>query len=66
VGQPLGDPTNDLTFEFQGWSSTDQQALEAYLQGAYPKMRQVYGPPAFNLTVTIVQDPSIQTLQGGV
>ncbi|NLO72871.1 MAG: hypothetical protein GX100_02020 [candidate division WS1 bacterium] len=62
----VGDPDNNLTFEFQGFTAPDQQALAAYLQNAYPKMRQVYGPPAFNQTVTIIQDSSIQAVQGGV
>jgi len=62
----LGDPTNDITFQFQGFSASDQAALEAYLQSTYPKMRLVYGPPAFDLTVTIVQDDTIHSLQGGI
>jgi len=39
----IGDPTNNLTFQFSGFPSADQAALEAYLQTAYPKMRLVYG-----------------------
>ena len=66
TGIPLGDPTNELTFAFSGFAATDQQALESYLRSAYPKMKMVYGPPAFNMTVTIVQDSTLQTIQGGL
>ncbi len=66
TGSGIGSPLNQLTFRFSGWSAADQAALQAYLSNAYPKMRQVYGPPAFNLTVTIVQDTTIHPLQGGV
>jgi hypothetical protein len=62
----IGAPTNDLTFAYSGWSTTDQASLQAYLTGAYPKMRQVYGPPAFALTITILQDSTLQSIQGGV
>jgi hypothetical protein len=66
TGTGLGNPANQLTFQFSGWSTTDQTALTAYLTNAYPKMRLVYGPPAFNETITIIQDASITALQGGV
>ena len=66
AGTAIGDPTNALTFQFQGFSTADQQALQAYLQAAYPKMRLIYGPPAFNLTITIVQDATIHAVQGGI
>lgn len=65
-GQALGDPTNELTFQFQGFNSTDEAALRGYLTNAYPKMKQVYGPPAFSLTITIVQDSTMQAVQGGI
>lgn len=61
----IGAPTNTLTFEFEGFSTGDQTALEDYLAVAYPKARQIYGPPAFDNTVNIVADSSIQDIQGG-
>ena len=65
TGGQLGDPTNEITFQYQGFADTDEQALRIYLQGAVPKARLIYGAPAFDLTVTIVQDDSIQQIQGG-
>ena len=61
----LGSPTNEITFQFSGFPDNDEQALRAYLQGAVPKARLIYGPPAFDLTVTVVQDNAIQSIQGG-
>ncbi len=66
TGTGIGNPANQLTFQFRGWSTADRTALQAYLNNAYPKMRLVYGPPAFNMTITIVLDTSIHPLQGGV
>ncbi len=66
TGDRPGNPANNLTFQFQGFSAADEAAFRAYLDNAYPKMRLVYGPPAFNLTVTIVQDNTIHPLQGGI
>lgn len=62
----VGDPANNLTFEFEGWSDPDKAALETYLDTAYAKAKLVYGPPAFNNTVKIIQDNTIQTIQGGI
>jgi hypothetical protein len=64
-GGGLGDPTNTLTFTFEGWNAGDRTALQNYLQGALPKARLVYGPPAFNLNVKIIQDNTMQAIQGG-
>ncbi len=62
----LGDPANDLTFVFENWDPSEEAALRDYLNVAYPKAKLIYGPPAFNITVKIIRDPSIQELQGGV
>jgi hypothetical protein len=62
----IGAPTNNLTFEFQGWSEADQAALQGYLNTAYLKAKLIYGPPAFSNTVKIIQDNTIQSIQGGV
>lgn len=62
----IGDPANNLTFEFQGWSSGDQAALQSYLNTAYAKAKLVYGPPAFSINVKIIQDTTLQTIQGGI
>lgn len=66
TGTGIGNPTNRLTFQFEGWSAADQTALNAYLTNAYPKIRLLYGPPAFNMTVKVVRDTTIHPLQGGV
>ncbi len=65
TGQAIGDPGNTITFTYEGWSGPDQQALESYLQTAMPVARSVYGPPAFNITVNIIQDSTLHVLQGG-
>jgi len=62
----LGDPANQLSFEYEGWTAPEQAVLENYLAAAYPKARLVYGPPAFNITVKIIRDDSIDVLQGGI
>ncbi|MFO7948621.1 MAG: FlgD immunoglobulin-like domain containing protein [Armatimonadota bacterium] len=64
-GKQIGDPTNTLEFEFEGFSSQDEQAFRSYLDTAIPKARMVYGPPAFDITVTVIQDDSIEAIQGG-
>jgi hypothetical protein len=61
----LGDPSNRLSFTFTGWSSGDQATLQAYLNNAMPKAYMTYGTPAFNLTVNIIQDATVNALQGG-
>ncbi|HEY3398371.1 MAG TPA: hypothetical protein VGM19_12020 [Armatimonadota bacterium] len=66
AGTGLGSPTNTLTFTYEGFADADKATLQAYLTNAYPKMVQVYGPPAFNMTVNIVQDATIHPLQGGI
>lgn len=62
----IGDAGNNLTFEFQGWSTADATALRDYLNNAYPKAKSIYGPPAFNMTVKIIQDDTIDNIQGGI
>ena len=62
----LGDPANQLTFQFEGWTDSDRAVLQAYIANAYPKARLIYGPPAFNITVKVIRDDSITELQGGI
>lgn len=64
-GEQIGDPANRIAFEFEGFNSQDEEALRAYLDTAVPKARLIYGPPAFDITVTIIQDESINAIQGG-
>lgn len=61
----LGEATNTLTFDYVGWSAADQATLAGYLNTALPKAKQIYGPPAFNLTVKIIQDDTLDEIQGG-
>ena len=65
TGRAIGAPGNTLNFTYEGWASPDQQALESYLQTALPVALSVYGPPAFNITVKIIQDSTLHVLQGG-
>lgn len=62
----IGSPANELSFSFEGWSAADEAALRAYLNTAYPKAKQIYGPPAFNLNVKIIRDSTLQNIQGGI
>jgi len=64
--EEMGNPQNALQFEFVDWSAADEAALKTYLTTAYAKARYLYGAPAFNITVKIIQDDSIDELQGGV
>jgi hypothetical protein len=65
AGTPIGDPGNQLSFTFEGFTEATRAALEDYLRVAVPVARRIYGPPAFNITVKIVNDPNVQELQGG-
>ncbi|MHB8997484.1 MAG: FlgD immunoglobulin-like domain containing protein [Armatimonadota bacterium] len=65
TGGEIGNPANNLTFEFVGWDPADQTALQSYLNTAYAKAKLIYGPPAFNITVKIIRDEAIQSVQGG-
>ncbi|MCE5239069.1 hypothetical protein LLH23_11305 [bacterium] len=62
----IGDPANNLTFQFEGWTSAEQASLQSYLTTAYAKAKSIYGPPAFSNTVKIIQDTTISDIQGGV
>jgi hypothetical protein len=65
VGGTVGDPTNALTFTFDGWTAAEQAQLEGYLANALPLARAVYGPPAFNLAVKVTRDDTLSDIQGG-
>ena len=65
TGQQLGAAGNQIAFEFEGFSTQDEAALRAYLNTAVPKARMVYGPPAFDITVKVIRDESMQDIQGG-
>jgi len=55
----------ELTFTFSGWDSSEQTALQNYLNTAYPLMKTYYGDPAFSITVNIIKDPTLQDVRGG-
>lgn len=61
-----GEATNQITFAYSGWTTIEQQQLAAYVSAAYPTIRSIYGPPASNITVTIVRDGQLQNILGGV
>jgi hypothetical protein len=65
TGAAIGDPSNSLDFTWQGFSSSDEQTFRDYLDHALPVARDVYGPPAFDITVKVIQDDTLQALQGG-
>ncbi len=65
TGTPIGDPNNNITFEFEGFSTRDETMFRSYLDRAMPMARVVYGPPAFDITVKVIQDDQLHALQGG-
>lgn len=65
TGQAIGSPDNQIRVTFQGFDAGVQSAFERYLQTALPVARSLYGPPAFDLDVTVINDPSVTNLQGG-
>jgi len=65
TGTPIGDASNNITFQFVGWSQADRAALETYLNEAMPIARSIYGPPAFDIAVQVIEDDELHELQGG-
>jgi hypothetical protein len=61
----IGSQDNQITFTFEGWSTADEQAFRTYLDEAMPTARAIYGPPALNITVKVIQDDTLTELQGG-
>ena len=55
-----------ITFDYYGWTAAEQQQLSAYVNAVYPVIRSIYGAPASTITVTIVRDPQLQDILGGV
>lgn len=53
----------ELTFQFQGWTSEQKTKLEAFVQRAYPAIKQVYGEPGWGGTVTVLNDTSLNDWQ---
>lgn len=53
----------ELTFRFQGWTSDEEQKLKAFVQMAYPVIKQVYGEPAWGGTVSVLNDTSLNDWQ---
>lgn len=66
TGAALGAPTNTLRFTFEGFSEAEELSLRDYLARALPVAYSVYGRPAFDLDVTVILDPELNSLQGGV
>jgi len=53
----------ELTFQFQGWTSDEEQKLGAFVQQALPIIKQVYGEPAWGGTVTVLKDTNLNDYQ---
>lgn len=53
----------ELSFQFQGWTSDEEQKLRAFVQMAYPVIKQVYGDPLWGGTVTVLKDTSLNDWQ---
>ncbi len=62
----IGDPSNEIQFEFQGFDVAQEAAFRGYLDNSMPVARQIYGPPAFDITVTVILDESLEEIQGGI
>ncbi|MCX7599558.1 MAG: hypothetical protein N2512_11945 [Armatimonadetes bacterium] len=63
--QSLGNPNNNIRVTFQGFDAGVQAAFQGYLQTAIPVAKSIYGSPAFDLDVTVINDSSVTDLQGG-
>ena len=54
---------HELTFTFESpdlpWTPEEIAFLSESLRAFYPVAKQIYGPPAFDLSVNVRQDPSI-------
>jgi hypothetical protein len=53
----------ELSFQFQGWTSEEEQKLRAFIQQALPIIKQVYGEPAWGGAVTILKDTNLNDYQ---
>ncbi|NUP99455.1 MAG: hypothetical protein HUU35_06335, partial [Armatimonadetes bacterium] len=53
---PPGDPTG------RAWSSGQATTLQTFLTQLEPVLLRIYGPPAFNLQVTVIHDPSLNSI----
>jgi len=53
----IGAEENNLTFTFDSldnpWTTEEEAALRQHLESAYPVMKEIAGPPAFNITVNV-------------
>jgi len=54
---------NEITFTFNSpnypWTTDELTQLHTMIDDFYPVIKQVYGDPAFNITVNIIKDPTI-------
>lgn len=64
-GEQIGNLSNELKFTYSGYDEGTKAALADYLKTAVAVAKRVYGPPAFNITVKIINDAQVQDLQGG-
>ncbi len=55
-----------ITFAYSGWTSAQQQQLAAYVNAVYPAIVSIYGAPASTITVTIVRNPDLHDVLGGI
>lgn len=56
-------PRGELTFQFQGWTQEQEGKLRAFVQVAYPVLKQVYGEPCWSGTVRVLNDTSLNDWQ---
>jgi len=56
----------EITFEYVGWTAADEAQIRNFVDAFYPVAKDIYGAPAFDLTVKIVQDSEIHELLGGI
>lgn len=65
AGQSIGNPQNAIRVTFQGFDAGTQAAFQGYLNRVMPVARSVYGAPAFDISVAVINDPTVTDLQGG-
>lgn len=58
--------SGEIAFEYVGWPAEEEAQLRPFVDAFYPVAKQVYGAPAFNITVKVVRDTEIRELLGGI
>ncbi len=56
----IGNPNNDITYTFEGFTSTEEATLTTFVNRVKPIIHNIYGPPARSINVKIVNKLNFQ------